>query len=224
MKKLLLVSLSAAALLSYQASAQNSITVTGTSGSITAGGLFDTPMVLNIIGTPPADVQSVNLLLETPNSGPNDGAPYFTVYVLSLTPPFDAQNSTVSAGNQSSFNEAGVGLNAGFLVSDPSLDLGANISGTAITNPGTLTVTFDTLRFTAAPNTPAGTYNFYATLGTFNDLGTAVYDSSNAEFDLTSNPLFTITIIEVPEPSTWFAGLGVAGVLAFTMLRRRLTS
>src|ERR1700720_2139350 len=224
MKTLLLLSLSAAALLSYQASAQNSSTVTGNSGTTTTGGLFDTPMVLNITGTPPVDVQSVNLLLETPNSGPNDGAPYFTVYVLSLTPPFDVQNSTVSAGNQSSFNEAGVGPNACFLVSVPSLDLGANISGSAITNSGTLTVTFDTLRFTAAPNTPAGTYNFYATLGTFNDLGTAVYDSSNAEFDLTSNPLFTITITEVPEPSTWFAGLGVAGVLAFTMLRRRLTS
>jgi hypothetical protein len=223
MKKLLL-SLSAAALLSYQASAQNSITVTGTSGSNTAGGLFDTPMVLNIIGTPPADVQSVNLLLETPNSGPNDGAPYFTVYVLSLTPPFDVQNSTVSAGNQSSFNEAGVGPNAGFLVSDPSLDLGANISGSAITNSGTLTVTFDTLRFTAAPNTPAGTYDFYATLGAFDPQGTAVFDSNGTEFDLTSNPLFTITITEVPEPSTWLAGIAALGVIGFTILRRRATA
>jgi len=224
MKNFSFVFASIMALVTYQASAQNSITVTGTSGSTTVGGLFDTPMVLNITGTPPADVQSVNLLLETPNSGPNDGAPYFTVYVLSLTPPFDMQNSTVSAGNQSSFNEAGVGPNAGFLVSDPSLDLGANISGSAITNSGTLTVTFDTLRFTAAPNTPAGTYDFYATLGPFDPQGTAVFDSGNSEFDLTSNPVFSITITAVPEPSTWFAGLGVAGVLAFTMLRRRLTA
>jgi hypothetical protein len=218
----LLCSAGVMALVTYQASA--TITVTGTSGSTTPGGIFDTPMVLNITGTPPADVQSINLLLETPDSGLNNGAPYFTVYVLSLTAPFDGTNSPSDVDNQSSFNVPGLGPNSGFLLSDTSLDLGANKSGSAITNPGTLTLPFDTLRFTADPSTPAGTYNFYATLGPFAPQGTAVFDSNGTEFDLTSNPLFTITITEVPEPSTWFAGIAALGVIGFTILRRRATA
>jgi len=53
--------------------------------------------------------------------------------------------------------------------------------------------------------------------------GRTVSDSEATEFDLSSNPLFTITVTEVPEPSTWLAGLGVLGVIGYTMLRRCAT-
>ena len=74
MKKLLL-SLSATALLSYQASAQTTISIAGTSGSInpTIGSTFGSTITLTISGTPPANVESVNLLLETPSTGANSG-------------------------------------------------------------------------------------------------------------------------------------------------------
>jgi hypothetical protein len=92
---------------------------------------------------------------------------------------------------------------------------GSNINNLAI----------DTLRFTAAPNTPSGTYNFYATTGTFDDFGSDVRDSSGTEYDLTSNPLFAITVITaVPEPSTWLVGVGVLGMIGYTVLRRCATA
>jgi len=33
----------------------------------------------------------------------------------------------------------------------------------------------------------------------------------------------SFTVTEVPEPSTWLAGIGAAGVIAFAILRRRAT-
>jgi len=71
MKKLLLVSLSTAALLNYQASAQTTISITGTSGSINLSttNFFDSQITLTISDTPPADVAGVDLLLRTPDTG-----------------------------------------------------------------------------------------------------------------------------------------------------------
>jgi len=60
--KTLLLSLSAAALLSYQASAQTTISITGTSGSIdlSTTNFFDSQITLTISGTPPANVAGVD--------------------------------------------------------------------------------------------------------------------------------------------------------------------
>src|SRR2546429_5928705 len=95
MKKLLLLSLSAAALLSYQASAQTTISITGTSGSInpTIGSTFDSAITLTISGTPPADVESVNLLLETPTTGASSGVQYFTDSATSGSASFPTLNN-----------------------------------------------------------------------------------------------------------------------------------
>jgi hypothetical protein len=120
----------------------------------------------------------------------------------------------------------GTGPNSGFLITEDQ-DLGASSSGNPLANTGSNinNLAVDTLRFTAAPNTPSGTYNFYATTGTFDEFGSDVRDSSGTEYDLTSNAPFTITVVTaVPEPSTWPAGVGVLGVIGYIVLRRRATA
>ncbi len=227
MKKLFLLSLSAAALLSYQASAQTTISITGTSGSInpTIGSTFDSAITLTISGTPPADVESVNLLLETPTTGASSGVQYFTVSATSGSASFPTLNNPGSVNVM--FNTAGDSFNSGRTVSDPSFDLGANVgTGTPVTNSGSNinNLAVDTVTFTVIIAPPPGVYDFYATLGPYDSQGTAVFDSEATEFDLSSNPLFSITVTEVPEPSTWLAAVGVLGVIGYTMLRRRATA
>jgi hypothetical protein len=227
MKKLLLLSLSAAALLSYQASAQTTISITGTSGSInpTIGSTFGSAITLTISGTPPADVESVNLLLETPTTGASSGVQYFTVSATSGSASFSTLNNPGSVNVM--FNTAGDSFNSGRTVSDPSFDLGANVgTGSPVTNSGSNinNLAVDTVTFTVISAPPPGIYDFYATLGPYDSQGTTVFDSEATEFDLSSNPLFSITVTEVPEPSTWLAGVGVLGVIGYTMLHRRATA
>ena len=227
MKTLLLLNLSAAALLSYQASAQTAISITGTSGSINLSttNFFDSQITLTISGTPPTDVAGVDLLLRTPDTGNNSGGGYFTVYFLSGSTSFPQSDSASSSDNQDTFTMAGTGPNSGYLITE-NQDLGASSGGNPVANTGSNinNLAVDTLRFTAAPDTPSGTYNFYATIGTFEEFGSDVRDSSGTEYDLTSNLLFTITVATaVPEPSPWLAGVGVLAVIGYTMLRRRAT-
>jgi len=155
---LLLLSLSVAALLSYQASAQTTISITGTSGSINLSttNVFDSQITLTISGTPPANVAGVDLLLRTPDTGNNSAGGYFTVYFFSGSTSFPQSDSASSFGNQDTATMAGTGGN-------PVANTGSNINSLVV----------DILRFTAAPNTPSGTYNFYATTGTFDEFGSA---------------------------------------------------
>jgi hypothetical protein len=199
------------------------VTVTGTSGNVdlSSTNVFNTTISLAISGPPPANVESLNLLLMTPTSGVHSGVPYFTVYVNSLVSPFSAKNSASDSSNTSSFTTAGTGPNAGFTVTPSSLDLGAN-TGAPVTIPaGGATFGVDTLTFTLAPNTPAGVYNFSATLGGFADAnGSWVDDSANTTFDVSNAPTFTITV--VPEPGTWsLVCLGGVAFFGLNVLRRR---
>ena len=223
MKKTLLIFLATMSLMAYGSFAQASISVTGTSGTVnlSSTNIFDTAITLSISGTPPSNVAGVDLLLMTPASGINSGAPYFTVSVLSPSGTFPVFNNPTS--QSISFDTTGTGPNNGFLISTDTFDLGANAGGNPTTNTGSNfnNTLVDTLRFTIAANTPAGTYNFYATGGTFAQDGTDVRDSVGTEFDLTSNPLFTITIT-IPEPATWsLMGLVGAGALTLKMFGRR---
>src|SRR4051812_38744084 len=184
MKKSTLILIAAVTLLASPLFGQTTISLLGTSGSTTAGGIFDVQMSLQVSGTNSiGNVESANFVLRTPSGGANSGAPYFTVQFLSPTPPFTQANN----GAVSSFDTAGDSNNSGFNVE--LTDMGANApSGSAPTVAATGTTTFgiDTLRFTAAPNTPAGTYNFSATLGGFGDVaqGSYISNTSNAHFDV----------------------------------------
>ena len=163
MKKLLL-SLSATALLSYQASAQTTISITGTSGSInpTIGSTFGSTITLTISGTPPADVESVNLLLETPSTGANSGVQtYFTVSATSGSASFSTLNNTGSVNVM--FNTAGDAFNSGRTVSDWGFDLGANVgAGSPVTNSGSdiNNLAVDTVTFTVISAPPPGYMTF----------------------------------------------------------------
>jgi hypothetical protein len=203
-----------------QAFAQT-ISVNGTSGSTTAGGFFDAQISLMITGNNNiGNVESLNMVLRTPSSGANSGAGFFTVQFLSAISPFTQANNPAA----SSFSLAGDANNAGF-TAEPN-DMGANApsdSTAPVASSGTTTIPVDVLRFTAAPNTPAGSYNFSATLGGFADAaqGSYVSNNSNQTFDVNSVPTFTITISAVPEPAT-LSLLAIGGLSAAAFAFRKV--
>jgi len=220
MKKLflLLVLLAAGA---YSVSAQT-ISVTGTSGTINAGDTFTTTLTLNITDANSiGDVESVNILLRTPTAG--NGQTYFTLGTVTPISPFTNPNN----GAASTFNTAGDMANSSFTVSDPFTDEGSNApaaSAPTVASIGTTNIAFENLDLISSAGTPAGTYLFSVTLGGLADpQGSYIFNSSDQSFDINSALNFSITIepTAVPEPSTWLAGVGALGVIGYTMLRRR---
>jgi len=199
------------------------ISATGNSGTITPGGTFDSTISLSITGSNTiGNVESLNMLLGTPTSGVNSGANLFTVFVNSLVSPFNNKNSTSASGNQSSFTTAGDAANSGNTISTTSLDLGANTtSPVTVASSGTTSFGVDVLRFTASPSVLPGTYNFFLTSGGSQDAqGSWIDNSSNTTFALTSEPVFTITV--VPEPATLsLLGLGALGAIGLNLVRAR---
>src|SRR4051812_37667959 len=193
MKKSFLILVAAVTLLAFPAFGQTTIAINGTSGSTNPGGIFDSQLSLQISGNNSiGDVESVNTVLRTPSSGLNSGSPYFTVQFLSATSPFTNANN----GAVSSFSLTGDANNSGFNVEPNDMGANAPAGSNPVAASGTTSFTFDTIRFTASPSTPAGTYNFSATLGGLGDVtqGSYISNMANAHFDVNSVPTFTITI------------------------------
>jgi len=226
MKKLFLILAASVTLLAYQTSAQT-ISVTGTSGTISGalGSTFDSTISLSITGSNTiGDVESLNMLLRTAAGGGGlSGAGLFSVQFLSGISPFTLPNNPTT----SSFNTVGDANNPG-AVSDPIVDLGASAPANppTVASTGTTSFNVEVLRLTALSTLSPGTYNFYVTDGGIADAqGSWIDNSANLTFDVNDEPLFTITVpVAVPEPSTWVAAIGVVGVIGYTMLRRRQTA
>jgi hypothetical protein len=221
MKKLFLL-LAVVSAGTFSAFAQT-ITLSGTNAAGNAGDAFNIPITLTIGANTIGTFNSVNALLGTPSTGANSGASFFTITIASTVgPSFDNFNQPPPYA----FTNTGANTNLGSTLTDK--DVGANSSAgvTVLAAGGTFLV--DTLTFQSAANTPAGTYNFYASSGGFDDpQGSYVGRTSpEGDFDINETPLFTITIeaVAVPEPSTWIAGFAAAGVIGYSMLRRRQTA
>jgi hypothetical protein len=223
MKKSIQILALSVGLMAYQASAQTTISVSGTNVITTPGSSVNDQITLTISGANTiGNVESVNFLLRTPSSGVNSGAG-FHVYFNSATSPFSLGNSISSSGNQSNFATAGDAPNSGFNVSTVTLDLGAN-TGTppSVASSGTSgPFNVDLLTFVVPANAVPGIYNFSVTLGGIAGADGSWIDNSGSQtFDINGNPTFTITV--VPEPATWsLLGLGSLCSVGLIMLRRR---
>src|SRR4051812_41280677 len=178
MKKTLIIVSLVAGLLTYQASAQQpTVTVSGTSGQGAPGDMVTLTMQLSVGQALPSNVTGLNLLLETPTTGANSGVGFFTVAFSSGSASFPISTGVGSSVTSAFDTPETTGPNAGFTVSTPSNDLGAG--GGNVATPFS-NVAVDMLKFTIAPNTPAGVYNFQATLGFPTDPnGSSINDAQN---------------------------------------------
>ncbi|MGI9087729.1 MAG: PEP-CTERM sorting domain-containing protein [Chthoniobacterales bacterium] len=224
MKSRLLILGLAVAVFGYQASAQT-ITVSSPSSQIVnPGNVFNVTIQLSVSSALASNITALNLLLATPGTGSNSGVGFFTVKFGSGS--VDFPTSTGNGTTVSDFNTAGTGSNIGFNVSTASNDLGANAGGGAGRAGPFSNVTVDILQFTVAPNTPNGTYDFRATLGstqrTFLNVANNGGPDTGGTYNINSAPTFSITV--VPEPSTWaFLCLGAGGCAGLMVMRRRRT-
>jgi hypothetical protein len=226
MKKLILTLSVMVGLAAYQAFGQT-ISITGTNVTIGAASGSTTNSTMSVVingSNTIGNIESTNMLLGTPSTGPNSGASLFNVYVSSLVGPFNNTTGTSSSSNRSTFATAGDAANSGHTISTPTnLDLGATTtSPVTVNSTGTTSIPFDVITFTSlAALTPGTVYDFFATAGGHSDgQGSWVDNSSNTAFDLNSEPLFTVTV--VPEPATLsLLGLSALGSLGLNVLRRR---
>jgi hypothetical protein len=217
MKKSILILSAVVSLLAYPAFGQT-ISMTGTNATINpgSGSTANSTISVTVSGANSiGDLKSLNMALATPSSGANSGVSLFSVTVLSLSSPYDNRNQSGTAN----FATAGDSNNTGNNVTN--LDLGANTSGTApsIASSGTTTIQIDTLQFTSLANLiPGHVYDFFATSGGHGDpaQGSWIDNTANSTFDLTSKPIFTITV--VPEPATW--AMMFAGAVLLIAMRR----
>jgi hypothetical protein len=225
MKKTLLILGLVFALMCSRTSAQTITVSSPSSPTVSPGAVFNVTIQLSVSSALPTNVTALNLLLATPTTGIHSGVGFFTVKFGSGSANFPT--STGNGTTTSSFDTPKTtGANAGFTVTTPSNDLGANAGGGSGLAAPFSNITVDLLQFTVAPNTPAGTYDFMATLGWPADLaGSFINDAGNdgpstgGTYAVTAAPQFIITV--VPEPGTWaFFGLGSLGAAGLGILRR----
>ena len=114
-----------------------------------------------------------------------------------------------------------------------SNDLGNIATSTSNDLSSGQTAQIATIKITTGSLTPGQTYTFYTTTGTNSNPPTSgiatsyshYSDSVATDSSVYTMPQASFTITAagaaVPEPSTWFAGFAAAGVIGYSVLRRR---
>jgi hypothetical protein len=80
----------------------------------------------------------------------------------------------------------------------------------------------ETLTLTVGGSTPLGSYTFFTTSSSLPENNqTLIFAGADESFNQYSVTQASFTVTVVPEPSTWLAGAAAAGLIGYTMLRRR---
>jgi hypothetical protein len=218
MKKLLL-SLSCILAIASAAFAQGTLStnqlnydISGTSGT------FDVTFTLS---TTQPNISSWDLFLQSNSIGANQ----FTI--TGNTPLNGADTPAVSPRTPSSF-----AIDNTFPGSPPTLvndqDQGWGWGAADQTISGG-SIDLVTLQFTynfSSPPAVGDVFTFSETpsgSGSPAYKGTYFYSNDFGTFNAIPQDSFTVTVVAVPEPSTWLAGITAAAVVGVTVLRRRAT-
>lgn len=184
--------------------------ITGTSGT------FNVTFTLS---TTQPNISSWDLFLESTSTGANQ----FTI--TGNTPLNGADTPAVSPRTPSSFaTDNSFPGSPPALVNDKDQGWGWGAADQTIADGSIdlVTLTF-TYNFFSTP-TPGTTFTFSTTPSGATSpayKGTYFYSNDFGDFNTVPQDSFSVTVTAVPEPSTWFAGIAVLGVIGFTMLRRR---
>ncbi len=102
-------------------------------------------------------------------------------------------------------------------------DLGLVYTSDKAVSGGAINLETITFSYNFASLAPGTSFTFMTTDGTTTSPGFNSTPYSDGGDTLIPTIQGSFTVTEVPEPSTWLAGIGAAGVIAFTILRRRAT-
>ena len=185
--------------------------ITGTSGT------FNVTFTLS---TTQPNISSWDLYLESNSTGANQ----FTI--TGNTPLNGADTPAASPRTPSSFaTDTSFPGSPPTLVNDEDQGWGWGAADQTI-NGGSIDLV--TLQFTynfGSPPTVGDVFTFSTTpSGTGSPAtykGTYFYSNDFGTFNAIPQDSFTVTVVPVPEPSTWLAGIAAAAVIGVTMLRRR---
>jgi hypothetical protein len=213
MKKTLLLVLALVCVASYafaQSTTTDMFTFTPSTQFVSSNSTFTIQVGVTGSDTNPNPLDGYDLWLVTSSTTSS----LFKITAVTYDAPYNAFNSNIPGGGDSFSTAASTGFNRN------SVDLG-NISsdpGSDATPPFTNT-SLETLTISTGSLTPGTTYTFFSSTSTnagssFSDLE----DQTSAQFQ---TPESSFTITTVPEPSTWFAGIGALIVIGYTVLRRR---
>jgi hypothetical protein len=189
---------------------------TNLSGFFNSTDTFTLQFSLSLSGWTTADISAISLSYWLQVSLAL--APYITITANSYSTFTDSQNPQVPK----TFTDSS-GASPGFMTDETATDsgdLGALLGDNDVPiQDGTYLMTIVTF---ALNNAPSGPYILATT--TFPSKVSVVGDDTFGPGHVIPEADYMINIIAVPEPSTWFTGVGALAAIGFTMVRRRATT
>jgi hypothetical protein len=180
-----------------------------TSGTYAAGSSFTLNVSLQYGGSAPANANGISFWLEALTSLNTSAPDVFTITAPTAgttwtdpqTSPFLSDPINGSAGNSEDLGWSGDAVSSAqtFSLGTLTISIASNASGSFVLS-----------NLTTDENFAHG-----AVLSGDSTVGNlaGVFDLPNTDFD--------VNVTAVPEPSTWFAGIGALGVIGYSMIRRR---